>query len=176
MGQEDWPELSLTEIIENGIPSWPEGELPAFTEAAVAWWRKGDYAAAMWLYWDPDDLPLPLTHEIEIAKWDEGRWTSLGDRALAAAPGPLSWRPARSVEWTVTAKADLGNSTLWVLGGVAHDGQVVAEVFQGEPRWTELPDAQSECFLIGVEVPPIANVVVESMPPRTLGHRDGASG
>lgn len=176
VGQEDWPELSLAEIVENGIPSWPEGELPAFTEAAVACWKNGDYAAAMWLYWDPDDLPLPLTHEIEVAKWENGRWSALGERVMAPAPGPLAWRPAEPVEWTATTQTILTTSTLWVLGGVARDNQAVAEVLQGESRWTQLPDAQSDCFLIGVEVPPIASVVVDSMPTRTLGHWEGASG
>lgn len=85
VAKDQWVELTLPDILDAGIPPYPKGELPEFTQAAVASWRMGDYGAAMWLYWDPDDLGLPITHEIEVARWQDGRWRPLGDTAIAPA-------------------------------------------------------------------------------------------
>jgi len=98
MSQEDWPKLSVAEVLDGGIPPYPETELPGFTEVAVASWRMGDYGAAMWLYWDPDDLSLPLTHDIEVARWEQGGWRPLTDRIYGSVPGGLTWRPTVPVE------------------------------------------------------------------------------
>jgi hypothetical protein len=176
VSQDDWRELTVSEILDKGIPPFPEPELPPFTQAAAAAWRVGDYGAAMWLYWDPDDLALPFTHEIEAAKWQEGRWRPLGEGAGAGAPGGLGWRPNGTVEWTATIQVRLKTSTLWVLGGVARDTASEVELAQGETRRTVHPDPQSCCVLVGVEVPPVAAVTVESEHTRTLDHWSGPGG
>lgn len=171
--EDEWPELSLTEVLDGGIPPYASTELLPRNQAAVASWREGDCGAAMWLYSDPDDLALPFTHEIEVARWEEGSWRILGESAMALAPGGLTWRPTDPVQWTATAQVLLATATMWVLGGVARDGQVTAEVVQAEERRSYSPDTQSNCFLIGVQVPPQATVTVASCPPRSLGHWSG---
>jgi hypothetical protein len=163
----------LSQILDEGIPAYPEAELPPFTQAAVASWRMGNYGAAMWLYWDPDDVALPFTHEIEAATREQGRWRPLGPRRRTLAPGGLSWRPGKPIEWTATNQVRLSTSTLWVLGGVARDRGIEVRVAQGETRRTGHPDPQSSCVLIGAEVPPVAVVAVDSDDTRTLGHWSG---
>ena len=172
---DEWPELTMAQILDSGILQYPRTELPAFNQTAVAAWRMGDHAAAMWLYWDPDDRAEPFTHEIEVARWQDGRWRPLGDRATAPAPGGLSWRLSEPVEWTATAQSRLISSTLWVVGGIARDADVQAEVRQQEVQRSAHPDVQSGCLLLGVEVPPVASVSVDSIPSRTFAHRSPSS-
>ena len=167
---DEWPELTLGQILDSGIPQYSGTELPAFNQTAVAAWRMGDYAAAMWLYWDPDDRAAPFTHEIEVARWQDGRWRPLGDRAERAGS-----------RWAVLAALRAGRVDrngaapthyLDALGGGrdARDADVQAEVRQEEVQRSAHPDPQSRCLLLGVEVPPVASVSVDSIPSRTFGH------
>jgi hypothetical protein len=173
VAQDDWPELTLADILDRGIPPYPEPELPEFTQAAVASCRMGDYGAAMWLYWDPADEASPFTHEIEAAKWEGGQWRPLGAGSGGLAPGGLIWRPSEPIEWTATALVRLRASSIWVLGGVARDTLTAVEVDQGDLRRAVTPDPRSCCVLVGVEVPPDAMVTVDSRQSRTLGHWSG---
>ncbi len=165
-----WPQLKLAEILDGGIPPYPSEDVPPHASAAVALWRDGDLGAAMWLYADPDDLVAPYSHEIEVARWQDGRWRPLGAGHGGPAPGGLAWRPAVAVAWTTTSQILLEESTLWVLGGVAQDVQRRALVRQAGEQRAEAPDRQSSCLLVGVRVPPVAEVAVDGEFLRELRH------
>jgi hypothetical protein len=59
---------------------------------------------------------------------------ALGERPRRLGPGGLTWRAAEAIEWTATTEVRRGASTIWVLGGVAHDALIQAQVDQGEIR------------------------------------------